>query len=536
MGTVSLQASGAPSPASRPLPALMLEGPGTARIRWRPALQGWTLSAEPVQASREVLLDSFDRRLQRAGGRLVASGAEPRVRCRLTGLNGLNGHGAAEVREFELAHRPVFAWDLPAPLAPELFEILEARRLDELALCEASRERVAVLDEDQKIVAWIEEELSHLRPLRARSRGTPRVQRLHLLAVRGYEREFERLAVALRSLPGLVALEGSAARGAELALPRRPRPWPVLPPGVTALAGLTRVARTQLAVLRANEAGLRRNRDAEFLHDTRVALRRLRSLLSQLEGVLEPSLREGLVAELRWLAGCTGPARDLDTLLTELCLSEPALRADLAPVLAGLEKERARQQQALLVSLDSERRRALLERLQLVFGRSQHPGVAGKRGAKPFAGVLARRLDRRLRQVLARAARLAPGSPAGELHELRIACKKLRYLLECCRGLVPKELLSGCFTRLKRLQEVLGSIQDVEVHTRLVHELALPCAQDAGPRAHLALGRFLERSAERSRVARAHYHELAAELDSPAGRAEFAALFAALEGAGHGAR
>ena len=106
-------------------------------------------------------------------------------------------------------------------------------------------------------------------------------------------------------------------------------------------------------------AALRANRDAEFLHDARVALRRLRSLLSQLVGVLEPTLCAELGTELRWLAGCTGPARDLDTLMMELRLTEPALRTELAPVLAALEVERARQQVELLAQLDSARRSAL---------------------------------------------------------------------------------------------------------------------------------------------------------------------------------
>ncbi|MSR64125.1 MAG: CHAD domain-containing protein [Planctomycetes bacterium] len=533
MGPVSVQSSGDPSAASRPLPALTLEGQGALRLRWRALLDGWTLRGERVPTTRELWLDSFDRRLQRAGVRLVASGTEPPVRCRLSGL----AAGTAEPREFELERPPAFAWDFPAPLAAPLFEILEARRLDELALCEVQRARWAVLDENQKIVAWIEEERSRLVPPRARARSAPSVQRLHLCALRGYELEFERLARALRALAGLHVVEGEGGvLEALLPAPTRPRGWPALAPDVAALEGLTRVARTQLAVLRANEGGLRKNRDAEFLHDMRVALRRLRSLLSQLEGVLEPKLCAELGTELRWLAGCTGPARDLDTLMLELRLTEPALRSDLAPVLEALEAERARQQVELLVQLDSARRRALLERLRSVFGRGREPSVAGARAARPFARVLAKRLRRRLRQVLTRAAHIEAASPASELHALRIACKKLRYLLECCRGLVAKELLSACFARLKRLQEVLGAIQDVEVQTRLVFELALPCARDAGARAHLALGRFLERSAARSRAARTHYHELAADLDSATSRAQFAALFAALEGAGLDAR
>ena len=45
-----------------------------------------------------------------------------------------------------------------------------------------------------------------------------------------------------------------------------------------------------------------------------------------------------------------------------------------------------------------------------------------------------------------------------ELHDLRIACKKLRYMLE----LLPEENQSGLQIRktLKKLQDMLGAIHD----------------------------------------------------------------------------
>ena len=90
-------------------------------------------------------------------------------------------------------------------------------------------------------------------------------------------------------------------------------------------------------------------------------------------------------------------------------------------------------------------------------------------------------------------------------------------------------MLSGCFAHLKAFQDVLGTIQDAEIHARLVAELALPSCSASALRAPLALGRFLERSARRSQAARARYPALAAELASPAGRGRFAELFDELE-------
>jgi CHAD domain-containing protein len=302
----------------------------------------------------------------------------------------------------------------------------------------------------------------------------------------------------------------------------------VLAPGITAIDGLARIVRSQLAVLRANEAGLRANRDAEYLHDTRVALRRLRSLIGQLQGVVSAEEREHLAAELRWSARCTGRARDLDTLLGELRRTEPELGAPLAPILAALESERVRAQEPLLEALDSTRQADLLARLRAAFGTKRDVRLAGKQAARPFAEVLEKRLRRRWRQVQTLARGLEEAHAGSAFHELRIACKKLRYLLECSRGLALQPRLGACSARLKELQEVLGTIQDAEVHADLVEELAGACARDAGHAALLALGRFRERIAQRGTSARARCRELLDGFVGHASRAEFEGLMRAL--------
>jgi CHAD domain-containing protein len=257
-------------------------------------------------------------------------------------------------------------------------------------------------------------------------------------------------------------------------------------------------------------------------------MRRLRSLISQLDGVLLAHEQEHLREELRWLATCTGPARDLDTLLFELRLTEPGLRQDLEPVLAAFADERERIQTQLRADYGSERARALRARLRRVFSGLGDPSCAGPKAAEAFTALLGRRLRRRFRQVLAQAGRLAPQSPAAELHELRISCKKLRYLLECCRGFVQKDELAGAFAHLKGLQTVLGALQDAAVQAELARRLALETAGGAGAQAHLALGQFLERLAQNGRAARARQAELTAELLAPDSRERFEAILRAL--------
>ena len=74
---------------------------------------------------------------------------------------------------------------------------------------------------------------------------------------------------------------------------------------------------TCIAHLQANERGLLETDDAEYLHQARVALRRLRSALSVFNRAFPRASFEQQIAELRWLGGFLGPARDWDVFATE---------------------------------------------------------------------------------------------------------------------------------------------------------------------------------------------------------------------------
>jgi CHAD domain-containing protein len=516
---------GAPSDAALagvPRRAFELRADGAA---WREALAGTELRAEPERRSSQVLIDSFDGRLADAGLQLARLSGERGVVCRLAET----GSPEASAQSFELEREPVFVWDLPFERARMLAGVLEARALRRLGEHALDASCWAVLDDQRKIVARLSEELHELRPRAARE--PVRIRRLVLQGVRGYDAELARLAELLGSVPGLTPVsEAHFDPWRQLRPPPRATArWPLLAPDVGAFEALARIARAQLAILRANGAGLLANEDAEFLHDARVALRRLRSLVSQLKGVLAPHAQQQLADELRWLASCTGAARDLDTLLFELRLTEPELRTELEPVVAALAAERERIQALLRADFRCERAAALRARLRAVFSGKGDPACAGPKAADPFTVLLARRLRRRFRQVAALAGRLTQQSPSEELHGLRISCKKLRYLLECCRGLVPKSELATAFQHLKGLQSVLGALQDSAVQAQLSRRLALELAGAAGARAHLALGQFLERLAQNGRAARARQAELTAEFLAPDSRAGFEAILRALE-------
>ena len=54
------------------------------------------------------------------------------------------------------------------------------------------------------------------------------------------------------------------------------------------------ILRHTLAVMRANEEGIKADWDTEFLHDYRTAVRRTRSALSQIPGIFPPEITAAL--------------------------------------------------------------------------------------------------------------------------------------------------------------------------------------------------------------------------------------------------
>ena len=213
---------------------------------------------------------------------------------------------------------------------------------------------------------------------------------------------------------------------------------------------LKRVAR--LLPLAAKEP----ERDVEYVHDLRVAVRKASAALRIFRPCLPPSLRNELDSRLRRVRRAAGPARDLDVIGQRLSrLSEAwGTTLQLSAALDRIGKERRRAQKPLVKA----HRRARRQGLRSLFRRtSRRVGWYGE-GAEPEVRVW---VDDALRPVLDRffARSSADLTDTAALHAMRIAEKRLRYSLE-----VVGEVSGASFTRvaplLGELQDRLGEIND----------------------------------------------------------------------------
>jgi CHAD domain-containing protein len=302
------------------------------------------------------------------------------------------------------------------------------------------------------------------------------------------------------------ALAGQLSEPAE-----PPRLTPASPAGQVVLGYL----REQAETLKSLDPMVRRD-EPDSVHQMRVATRRLRSTLRSFKRVIGGGGH--LAAELKWLGGVLGEARDAEVLDEHLLDSLRTVPVEqlLGPVQARVQIHfapvRADARTAVLAALDSQHYFSLLDELDQLIAEPRF----GSRGARRAASVLPREVRRPYRQVgrwMARARRAEPGPPRDvALHEARKAAKRARYAGEAVTPALGRK--AARFTRqLKQVQSVLGEHQDAVIARRAERELGIE-AHLAGENA-FTYGLLYERENHRAEVLRAKARQVWKDASRP---------------------
>ncbi|MBU3908263.1 MAG: CYTH and CHAD domain-containing protein [Gammaproteobacteria bacterium] len=258
-----------------------------------------------------------------------------------------------------------------------------------------------------------------------------------------------------------------------------------------ALGCLDHLQRNHLGAIACNSA------DPEYVHQMRIATRRLRAAVRLFGPVLPEGFAAQLLQPLRDLMGVLGQARDLDVLFAEI--ASPVLEAlPDEPRLAALvgiitEHRFAARQEALRFMASPRYGSIVLQALATLNELAENVKVgaggmkcpeAGTASAAPAANIgtaltlltFARSRLRRLRKkVLALAAQTRVDNPPS-LHALRIDIKRLRYALEFFTPLAAPKAMRRMIAHLTQLQDTLGQINDLAS----AGELLMDCAREQG--------------------------------------------------------
>ena len=248
------------------------------------------------------------------------------------------------------------------------------------------------------------------------------------------------------------------------------------------LVALTLLARAEEAAARLADPD-----DAEALHDFRVALRRLRSVLRAYRGPLAGALKKRQRKQLRDLARSTGEGRDAEVALEWIEAQREHLEDGQQAGVDWLAARLARRKDAGY----EEAQRGLGETFAPLAGELQkrlgvytrEVRLAGGAGDASFGDLVAAEARRDLGQFEELIAGLTAADDAARAHRARLAAKRLRYLLEPLERELPSA--GPIVKRLKGLQDVLGELNDSHA---LEGELSAAVETAAQQRARALLG------------------------------------------------
>jgi CHAD domain-containing protein len=230
-----------------------------------------------------------------------------------------------------------------------------------------------------------------------------------------------------------------------------------------------------LTQITANWDGVAEQHDTESLHQMRVGLRRLRTLLALFKDVLQaPPL---LQQELTWLGEQLGAARDWDVLagstlplIAALAPQESALEAVKRAALMQANEQHA----AVAIALHSARHASLMQQCTQWIAdcgwRDTMTARQRQRLSARMDGYASATLQRQQRRLQERGSKLR-GASAKQRHRVRIAAKKMRYACEFFRTLYPQRKMAPYLAALTLLQDQLGWLNDAIVADALLSEL-----------------------------------------------------------------
>ena len=255
---------------------------------------------------------------------------------------------------------------------------------------------------------------------------------------------------------------------------------PELSAGIGAGRAFTLIGRACLRQLLANEPGTIK-RDAEALHQMRIALRRLRAAISLFSGVVSDDRVEAIKAELKWLGREFAPARDLDSLLIEVLRplrKQQANEPGFTSISRMFARERLKSYRRAREAVQSSRFRTLvLDTAEWIetgpWCTSDDPLLSARRTV-PIETLAAEQLSRRRKKIRRRGVEIGELSPE-QLHQLRIQIKKARYAAEffahVYQGKKAEKRCEKFRSALKQLQNCLGGFNDIMTRKALCADI-----------------------------------------------------------------
>ena len=365
---------------------------------------------------------------------------------------------------------------------PETFDFSHVDQSAVRDLLEAQRDQLQpVFTTRFQRCAWLLEPRQGVRIELALDRGTieaagrrQTICEVELELLDGELSELFKLATALQAtVPLHPEVSSKADRAYQLLLDAPLNAAKALPVPVEAelstIAAFRRIALSCVNQLQRNEQGVCETDAPEFVHQARVAIRRLRSALRVWRRTLPAPFLARFDPLWQGIAAKLGEARNWDVFLSGTL----QILHDTFPERAETHQLRryagrrcaSNRRLARSVFRSADYSRLLLDFTAALLALPEDR-------AAPLASALPAWLDKCTRRVNQRAVEAQGGDDVAR-HRLRLAFKQLRYALEFFSPILAGPALDKYHQALTALQEQLGSQNDLAVAMQLTSE-ALP--------------------------------------------------------------
>jgi triphosphatase len=309
--------------------------------------------------------------------------------------------------------------------------------------------------------------------IESNGRTTPLLE-VELELKKGDISDLFKLAFQLAAAVPLIAdARSKAQRGYALYQDRPPAPVHAAPPRLekemTPVAALQAAMAETMRQLQANVQGLLASDDPEFVHQARVAFRRLRTLEKIFAPLLPAAGWQEITESIKTLAGALGQARDWQVLLAETLPSITVAWPDPACP-ETLKKHLRQQRDDALVSARQAFQAIpygqLLLRLLIVL-QLPSPEECQQASLCDFAEAALKKREKAWQHL----ARDWDSLDSEGRHELRKKTKKLRYAGEYLGSLYKPRAVNDYAQSLQRLQSLLGDGNDAVAGQRLLAQM-----------------------------------------------------------------
>ena len=400
-----------------------------------------------------------------------------------------------------LSSIPRFIDQMPASeLRWQLELIQKMRELLPRVKLKVKRQPVSLLNDEDRIVARLNIDEYWFRPSKTRAAHVLG-RRITTRPVKGYKDSYKKVEDFIQ----LLELRKAPDNMMKLALAETghgPGDYTTklnlfLDPDEPCGEAVKEILARLVEIIHQNTSGTIRGEDTEYLHDYRVAIRKTRTALSEIEGALPPDIINIYGKFFSMLGNYTGPVRDTDVYLLKLDKYQSNLsgknRKHLAAFKDHLLHLRKNYQEALRNTLKSSEYKEALKTWDAYLQQETADTGEDSPSNRPVFEVADKLIWQLYQETLEQGKVISPESPVEDIHTLRKTCKKLRYMMGFFQSLYPAREIRELLLVLRGLQDVLGDYNDYAVHIEMLKTFTETVESDVVLKACSSLAKSLKK-------------------------------------------